>query len=142
MGWNDLATTIGISGCERQCSKPSTKAIGLIGSGSNTYQLRLLGTEDGRHQGEPIFSADGRAVLLHRVPRTRIAGLLDVVFHFYSPKRQGEETLGYCIRRVGVRALIDHLGADPATADLLTQEASSDDYLDIASVERSAGAKP
>jgi sulfite reductase beta subunit-like hemoprotein len=142
LGWSGLATTIGISGCERQCSKPSTKAIGLIGSGSNMYQLRLLGTEDGRHQGEPIFSADGRAILLHRVPRAKIAGLLDVVLHFYSRKRQEGETLGYCIRRVGVQALIDHLRADPATADLLTQETSSDDYLDIASAERSAGVKP
>jgi hypothetical protein len=67
-----------------------------------------------------------RCVLLHRVPRTKIAGLLDVVFHFYSPKRQEAETLGYCIRRVGVKSLIDHLSGNPAMANLLTQGVPAD----------------
>jgi sulfite reductase (NADPH) hemoprotein beta-component len=142
LGWGHLAATIAISGCERQCSKPSTKVIGLVGAGLNLYQLRLLGTEDGRHQGKPIFSADGRTVLLQRVPRTRIAGLLDVIFHFYSPKQQEEETLGYCIRRIGVQPLIDHLSANPATADLLTQGTPSDDYLDVESIEHPGGFRP
>ncbi len=134
LGWGGLATTIGITGCERQCAKPSTKVIGLIGSGLNLYQLRLLGTEDGRYQGEPIFSADGRFVLLRRIPRSRMASLLDALFRFYSQNRREEETLGYFIRRVGIRALLDSMAGVPAVADLLTQAVPSDDYLDAASV--------
>ena len=35
LGWGDVETSIGITGCERQCFRPSTKAIGLIGTGLN-----------------------------------------------------------------------------------------------------------
>ena len=41
LGWGALTTSIGISGCERQCSKPSTKVISLIGSGLDTGQSFL-----------------------------------------------------------------------------------------------------
>lgn len=129
LGWGELATSIGISGCERQCSKPSTKALGLVGSGLDLYQLRLMGTEDGRHLGEPIFSAGGRTVLLRHIPRARVAPLLDALFRFYSEKRLTNESLGYCIRRIGVQALIDHLAGNPDLADLIRRETPVDDYL-------------
>jgi sulfite reductase beta subunit-like hemoprotein len=129
LGWGDLATAIGVTGCERQCAKPSTKAVGLIGSGLNLYQLRLLGTEDGRHQGEPIFSADGRSVLLRWVPRTRVAALLDALFRYYSQYRREDETLGYFIRRTGTKAFVEYVAGDPKVADLLSQASPPDDYL-------------
>jgi sulfite reductase beta subunit-like hemoprotein len=137
LGWGELATSIGVSGCERQCSKPSTRAIGLVGSASDMYQLRLLGTEDGRHQGEPIFSQDGKKILLRFIPRASVAPLLNVLLRFYSEKLQKNESLGYCIRRVGVQPLVDHLAADPDFSDLLSNSASSDDYLDAASIKPS-----
>jgi sulfite reductase beta subunit-like hemoprotein len=138
LGWGGLTTSIGISGCERQCSKPSTKVISLVGSGLDTYQLRLMGTEDGRHQGEPIFSPDGRTVLLRSISRARVAALIDTLFRFYSEKRQEKESLGYCIRRVGARVLMDHISGNPDVADLLARGAPTDDYLDVNSIEHSA----
>jgi sulfite reductase beta subunit-like hemoprotein len=138
LGWGKLATSIGISGCERQCSKPSTRAIGLVGSGFDLYQLRLLGTEDGRHQGEPIFSQDSQKVLLRFIPRAKVSPLLDVLLHFYSGKLKANESLGYCIRRVGVQPLIEHLAGYPDFSDLLTRGAPSDDYLDAESIKSAA----
>jgi sulfite reductase beta subunit-like hemoprotein len=102
-----------------------TQPLGIVD------ESRLLGTEDGRNQGEPIFSADGRTVLLRWMPRTRIASLLDVAFRFYSQNRKEKETLGYFLRRMGIRTLLDYIANDPAVADLLIQEASSDDFLEI-----------
>jgi sulfite reductase beta subunit-like hemoprotein len=139
-GWGEVATSIGVSGCERQCSKPSTKVISLVGSGLDLYQLQLMGTEDGRHQGGPIFSAEGRTVLLRWIPRERVAPLLNTLLRFYSERRQENESLGYCIRRIGVKAWMDHMSSDPGFSDLLTRESPSDDYLDVGSIERSVEA--
>jgi hypothetical protein len=41
---------------------------------------------------------------------------------------------GYCMRRVGLKALIDHLPGDVELASLLIRKSDSDDRLDAASV--------
>jgi hypothetical protein len=64
--------------------------------------------------------------------------LLHAVFQFYGPQRLENETLGYCIRRVGVQPLIDHLSCSADMADLLVPRASADNYLDAASANNSA----
>ncbi len=68
-GWSDLSTTIGTTGCERQCFRPSTKAVGLVGSGLNRYQLRLGGTEDGCPQGGCYRKRQGCNVPALHTPR-------------------------------------------------------------------------
>ncbi|MDJ0840280.1 MAG: nitrite/sulfite reductase [Acidobacteriota bacterium] len=117
MGWGYLAASIGITGCERQCFRPGTKTIGLVGSGRDRYQVKLFGTEDARHQGVPL--TDGDEVYLRSVPRNLVAGLLDTVFRYYEVHRGEMETLGYFIRRVGKRELIDFLKVHPRTAGLM-----------------------
>ncbi len=131
MGWGDMTATIGLTGCERQCDRPATKAVGLIGSGLNRYQLKLMGTEDGRHQGKPVISPASQRMYLRSVPREKLAVLLDTLFRFYVANKTEGESLGYFHRRVGFQSLIDHLSRNPATADLMAQTFDTDSVLEI-----------
>ena len=119
MGWSDLAESIGIVGCERQCFRPATKSIGLVGSGLNRYQLKLFGSEDARYQGTPLISGDGEYMYLRSIPRERVAGVLDTLFKFYKQNAKTGEDLGTYHRRVGADAIIAHLKSQTATADLM-----------------------
>jgi len=116
LGWGHLSESIGITGCERQCFRPATKSIGLIGSGSNRYQIKLLGSEDGRHQGVPLV-VDGK-VYLRSIPKDRVAGLLNVLFSWYESQRGDGESLGVFLRRTGLEGILAYLQAHPKTMDL------------------------
>ena len=118
LGWGHINTSIGVTGCERQCYRPATKAIGLVGSGLNLYQLKLMGTEDGRHQGEPLVSEDG-TVYLGYIPREQVVPVIDTLFRFYVDNRQEGEELGYYHRRIGLSAIINNLKSSPQTAWLM-----------------------
>ena len=122
LGWADMAESIGVTGCERQCFRPATKTIGLIGSGRKHYQFKLMGSESGRFQGVPLLSEDGSAVYLRKVPRERVVGVIDTLFRFYMDNRLPEEDMGAFHRRVGHQGLIEHLQATPATADVMKPE--------------------
>jgi len=116
LGWGHLHESIGITGCERQCFRPATKAIGLVGSGNNRYQFKLLGSEDGRHQGVPLV-VDGM-VYLRSVPRERVAEVIHVIFSWYTSQRSEEESLGEYLRRIGLPRILSYLQAHPKTLDL------------------------
>lgn len=122
LGWGALSESIGITGCERQCFRPGVKAVGLIGSGLNRYQVKLMGDVDGRHQGR-LLEEEGR-VYLKSVPRDRVAPLLDTLFHYYFAHKQEEESLGAFHRRIGDSQLISYLKIHPKTADLLVKTAA------------------
>ena len=122
LGWADMAESIGVTGCERQCFRPATKTIGLIGSGRKHYQFKLMGSESSRFQGVPLLSEDGSAVYLRKVPRERVVGVIDTLFRFYMDNRLPEEDMGAFHRRVGHQGLIEHLQATPATADVMKPE--------------------
>ncbi|MFA6600574.1 MAG: nitrite/sulfite reductase [Candidatus Omnitrophota bacterium] len=130
MGWGDLATTLAVTGCERQCDRPATKAIGLIGSGLNRYQLKLMGTEDGRHQGKPVILPSTQKMYLRSIPREKIPVLLRVLFDYYMKSRKAGETLGYFHRRIGIEAIITMLSAHEETGELMKQTFSTDDILE------------
>jgi len=119
MGWGDLAESIGITGCERQCFRPSTKSVGLIGTGLNRYQLRLFGDEAGRHQGRPLISSDGENMYLRMIPREEVANVLNVLFKFYTETKQDGEDLGKFTRRLGPDAIIEHFRNDDVTGKLM-----------------------
>ena len=122
LGWGEMAESIGVTGCERQCFRPATKTIGLIGSGRKHYQFKLMGSESGRFQGIPLQSEDGSEIFLRKVPRERVVGLIDTLFRFYLKHRLPEEEMGAFHRRVGPLALLEHLRVNPATADLMKPE--------------------
>lgn len=128
LGWGNMIESIGITGCERQCFRPGTKTIGLVGSGLNRYQLKLGGDVDARHQGEPL--RDGDRIYLRSVPRDRVPGLLDTLFNYYFAHREEGEDLGAFHRRVGHVRLIKYLGVHPKTADLMIKSAAYDGLPD------------
>ncbi|HLD88228.1 MAG TPA: nitrite/sulfite reductase, partial [Candidatus Omnitrophota bacterium] len=130
LGWGNLTESIGITGCERQCFRPATKTVGLVGSGLNRYQLKLMGTEDARHQGSPLVSANGNDIYLRSIPRERVAAVLDVLFKFWKAKAKPGEDLGYFNRRIGMEGLISHFKGNPVTADLMAKPFPADCVID------------
>lgn len=121
--WGDMAESIGVTGCEKQCYRPATKTIGWIGTGLNLYQLTIMGTEDGRHQGGPLMDPDTAEQYLHFVPRKDVATVTDALFEYYAKERTREEEraggMGYFLRRVGTKEIIKYLKSNPKTADLM-----------------------
>jgi len=130
MGWGDLNESIGITGCERQCFRPATKTFGLIGSGFNRYQLKLMGCEDARHQGLPMLSADGNGIYLRSIPRERVAQVIDVLLKNWKANAKSQESAGYFHRRIGMEAIISHLKENPATTDLMAKTLPADCIVD------------
>ena len=84
--WGDLNESIGVTGCEKQCYRPATKTVGWIGTGFNLYQLTIMGTEDGRHQGGPLIDPDTKEQYLRFVPRKDVATVTDTLFEFFYKK--------------------------------------------------------
>lgn len=130
MGWGDLKEAIGITGCERQCFRPATKTFGLIGSGFNRYQLKLMGSEDARHQGLPLVAADGNSIYLKSIPRERVAQVIDVLLKNWKANATPDEDVGGFHRRMGMEAIISHLKESPATADLMAKTVPADCIVD------------
>ncbi len=123
-GYGDMAESIGITGCERQCFRPATKTIGWIGSGGDNYALKLGGSEDGSTQGH--WLTDGQLQFLGAVPRDRVADVCATLFDWYNAEKQGtngtasgDEKMGPFIHRMGYAAVLDKLKADKRTTDLL-----------------------
>lgn len=123
--WGNLDESIGVTGCEKQCYRPATKTIGWIGTGFNLYQLTIMGTEDGRHQGKPLMDLESKEQYLRFVPRKDVAIVTDALFEFYIKNRskEGEEMrsggMGYFLRRIGEKEIISYLKSTPKTKDLM-----------------------
>lgn len=130
MGWGDMAESIGITGCERQCFRPSTKTIGLVGTGLDRYQFRLMGSEDGSTQGRPLYNEDRSITYLRSVPRDQVAAVIEVLFKFYEGNKEGEESMGSFHNRVGEQKIIAHLVENPVTAELMENTTKVKAYLE------------
>ena len=124
--WGDMAESIGITGCERQCFRPATKTIGWIGSGFNVYSLKIGGTEDGRNLGGPLIDPDTQEIYLHIVPRKDVSTVTEALFEFYVAEKTAEESkpggMGYFFKRTGPKAIIAHLSKSPRTAALMAKK--------------------
>ncbi len=130
LGWGNMTESIGITGCERQCFRPATKTIGLIGSGVDRYQFKLFGDETGRFQGKPLISGDGEKMYLKSVPREKVAIVIDVLFKNYKQNQKSGESLGEFHRRLGSDNLIKYLQENPVTADLMSKTMPTDYILE------------
>ena len=118
MGFGDMEESIGVSGCEAQCSRPATKAIGWVGAAKNRYQLKLMGTDDGRHQGIALSDSSGKYYLM-LVLREDVVTVTKTILNCYVANRQPGETLGYFHRRIGMEAILGHLKRNPETGPLM-----------------------
>ncbi|MDG6905392.1 MAG: hypothetical protein JRN20_06390, partial [Nitrososphaerota archaeon] len=125
--WGNLVESIGVTGCERQCFRPGTKTIGWVGAGLNIYSLKLGGSEDARFQGGLLIDPDTQLIYLKTVARKDVASVTDALFEFYVSERLPEGTeaepggMGYFIRRVGAKAIIEYLKKNPKTTSLMTR---------------------
>jgi len=118
-GWGSVRESIGVTGCERQCFRPATKTIGLVGTGMNMYQLKLFGDESGQHQGGPLISSDGKRLFLRTIPRERVADVIETLFLFHKDQAHPGEGVGDFHRRLGADDIIAHLKTCPTTAPLM-----------------------
>ena len=86
------------------------RQLGWIGTGFNLYQVVLLGTQDGRHQGGILVDPYTGEQYLHLVPRKDVATITDVLCEYYVRNRSEEEDrpggMGYFLRRVGPKEII------------------------------------
>ena len=123
-GFGEMTETIGISGCERQCSRPSTKSIAWVGNGKDRYQLRLFGDDNARHQGRFLTDSEGNP-FFNRVLRDRVADVIEVLFTFYQANSQDGEDMGTFHRRLGMEAIVTHLAQHPQLEDLIKKKKSA-----------------
>ncbi len=120
LGYGDMTESIGITGCERQCFRPATKTIGLIGQGPHRYAIKLGGSEDASTQGQ--FISDGEKWYLAQVMADDMPMLIGELFDYYKANRQDtSETMGAFHRRIGMNALIAMLHANEKTAPLMVK---------------------
>ncbi len=117
MGYGDVTESIGITGCERQCFRPATKTIGLVGQGPDLYELKLGGSEDGSTQGHAVHD-EGRWYL-RQIPRTEVPHVIAALFDFYKANKREGETMGQYHRRIGMKAIVGHLKQHPKVAPLM-----------------------
>ena len=121
--WGNMAESIGITGCERQCFRPATKTIGWVGSGFNLYTLKIGGTEDARNQGAPLVDPDTMEIYLRNVPKSEVAKVTDALFEFYSANKIPEENrdggMGYFFKRLGTKKIVQYLKTNPKTTHLM-----------------------
>ncbi len=117
-GWGHMRESIGLSGCERQCSRPGTKTIGWVGSGKGRYMLKLMGAEDARQQGHEISDSNDK-IQLRFVPKDRVADVTEALFEIYRDHGAEDETMGYFHRRAGMGQILERLSLHPKAADLI-----------------------
>jgi len=130
LGWGDMTESIGITGCERQCFRPGTKTIGLVGSGMDRYMFKLFGDEAGRHQGVPLISSDGTQLHLRSVDRKQVPVVIDALFKNFKKNAKANEDLGAFHRRIGADAIISYLKENPQTSESMTKPFNTDCVID------------
>lgn len=128
MGYGDMAESIGITGCERQCFRPATKTLGWVGQGPNMYALKLGGCEDASTLG--FWVTDGERWYLRQVGRDDVTTICAVLFDHYNANRLDGETMGQFHRRVGMLSLIEMLKQNPKTAPLMEKTLPAPYQLD------------
>jgi sulfite reductase (NADPH) hemoprotein beta-component len=119
MGYGHMTESIGITGCERQCFRPATKTIGLVGQGPDLYELKLGGSEDASTQGHALV--DGDKWYLRQIPREQVAHVIAALFDFYNANKREGESMGQYHHRVGMKAIVEHLKAHERIAPLMVK---------------------
>ncbi|VAW12688.1 Sulfite reductase [NADPH] hemoprotein beta-component [hydrothermal vent metagenome] len=130
LGWGDIEESIGITGCERQCFRPATKTIGLVGSGLNRYQFKLFGDVSGKFQGKPLISENNEGIHLRAVPREKVAPTINILLQWHKDNCENSENLGSYLRRIGSQSIIDYLKNNPETSELMEKPFNANCVID------------
>lgn len=107
-GFGELeGATIGISGCERHCSRNVRNEISIEGKADNIYQLKLMfGKGDGDNLALDLISDEKK--YLRNIPQEFVPELIKTLLKNYNKNRLPEETnIADFHERIGVTAVLE-----------------------------------
>jgi sulfite reductase beta subunit-like hemoprotein len=111
--------SIGISGCERHCSRNVRYAISIEGKGNDFYQLKLLfGNQDGEHLAKDLI--EGGEKYLRLIPKELITDVISALIDNYiKNKNEDENNIALFHKRIGMSGIIKFLKTNKTTATLM-----------------------
>ena len=110
---------IGISGCERHCSRNVRFDISLEGKTDGEYQVKLLfGEPDGEHISSDLIDDDKK--YLRRVPQQKTIDVIHVLINNYiNNKLPNENSISLFHKRIGIKKVIEVLKTNERTKPLM-----------------------
>lgn len=90
------ARPLAAAGCPNGCARPYMAELGFVGDGPNSYQIWLGGCPHGTRMA---------ATFAERVKVQKLEETLEPIFAAFKAQRQGGESLGDFVARVGFDAL-------------------------------------
>ena len=119
--------SIGISGCERHCSRNVRHEISIEGKADSLYQLKLLfGNAEDNYVAQDIVYKDKK--YLKHVPQKDMPALLQLIINNYlDSKNKNEKNIAEFHKRIGVKGILDLIKSDENLSYLL--EKTYDPYL-------------
>ncbi len=124
---NADGVSIGISGCERHCSRNIRYGISIEGKGDDIYQLKLLfGITDEENLAKDII-CDGKK-FLRSIPKEEAANVISALIDNYLENKTDEENeISQFHKRIGMSGVVRYLMSNENTAQLM--EKISDPFL-------------
>ena len=119
-GFGNLeGVNIGISGCERHCSRNVRFDISLEGKTDGEYQMKLLfGEKNKNHLAVDLI--DGGKKYLRRIPQDQTAAVIRVLIKNYiENKLPNENSISLFHEKIGMAKVIEVLKTDGATKNLM-----------------------
>ena len=120
LGFGNLeGISIGISGCERHCSRNVRFDISLEGKTDGEYQIKLLfGEPDSEHISADLISNGEK--YLRRVSQQDTINVIQVLINNYiNNKLPGENSISIFHKRIGMEEVIELLKTNDATKHLM-----------------------
>ncbi|MHB8579535.1 MAG: hypothetical protein ACYDA4_06705 [Ignavibacteriaceae bacterium] len=127
-GYADIkGVSIGISGCERHCSRNIRYSISIEGKGDSVYQLKLLfGKIDEEHLAQDIIVDNKK--YLRSIPKELIPEVISILIDNYiSNKRSAEDEISIFHKRIGMKNIVELFKRNEITASLMGK--TYDPYL-------------
>lgn len=124
---NVEGVNIGISGCERHCSRNVRFDISIEGKGSDLYQIKLLfGKPEDNYLASDIIYKEEK--YLRQVPGEKLSSLINLLVQNYiNNKVESENSISEFHKRIGTEGIMELINADKGLSILL--EKKYDRYL-------------
>jgi sulfite reductase (NADPH) hemoprotein beta-component len=115
---NVEGVSLGISGCERHCSRNVRHDISIEGKGMDLYQVKLLLGDIKNNVANDLIN-DGKKYL-RCVPKNQIPDVIKALIDNYTRNRlPGEITMSLFHERIGVCAVLDYLKNNTTTTKIM-----------------------
>ncbi len=111
--------SIGISGCERHCSRNIRYGISIEGKGDDVYQLKLLfGKTDDDHLAKDIICDEKK--FLRSIPKEYIPDIISALIDNYTANKKDEEyEISLFHKRIGMGGVVRFLMNNEKTNHLM-----------------------